>query len=284
MGASKKISCSKINSERNKSHKSVQIKKEKSGKSNTVDGWRKSVILKKVNKKRCNKKQNKRKPYSPEALRQALQAVDQGDSLRKAADAYGVSPATILRKRRNPEKIDSKKGPSTIFSTQEEQEIVSWVIYRAERGYPVTKPELLDSVQAYVTSLKRETPFVEGRPGRHWYDGFRKRHPELSIRTVQHLTADRASVTEEDMKEWFVEVDKHLTSKDLKNIEPSRVFNCDETSVKLCPKPAKVLTRKGARSVYKLVEENEKECLTTLFMYNAEGMTFKSFYAKYFVV
>lgn len=40
-------------------------------------------------------------------------------------------------------------------------------------GFPVTKNELLDSVQRLVKNLikkmpEREFPFVDGRPGRHW--------------------------------------------------------------------------------------------------------------------
>ncbi|TGZ46502.1 TIGD2 protein [Temnothorax longispinosus] len=124
----------------------------------------------------------------------------------------------------------------------------------------------------YITCLKKNTPFIDNKPGRHWYEGFQKRHPDFSTRTVaQHLTLVRASVTEEDLRGWFQEIGTYLTSKDLLNIHPSRVFNWDETNIQLCPKPEKILAKKGARSVYKVVDANEKESVTSLFMYNAEG-------------
>ena len=60
--------------------------------------------------------------------------------------------------------MNDRTRPATIFSDQEEQKILQWIVYRAKRGYPVTKSQLLDSVQSYVQSLKKETPFKDSRP------------------------------------------------------------------------------------------------------------------------
>lgn len=217
------------------------------------------------------KKNEKRKQYSPEALQRALKAISAGISIRKAADNCGVPATTLFRKNKNPDKIDCTIGPPTVLSKNEEQDIVDWLTYRAERGFPITKTELLDSIQSYIVSLGKKTPFTENRPGRHWCEGFFRRHRNLTIRTSQHLTLVRASVTEQDLRGWFSEVKKYLESKNLLNIHSSRVFNCDETNIQLCPKSDKVLVKKGARSVYKIVDANEKESVTSLFMYNAEG-------------
>ena len=130
---------------------------------------------------------------------------------------------------------------------------------------------MLDSVQLFVRDLKREIPFKESRPGRHWYEGFITRHNNLSIRTAQYLNIDRASITTEDLIAWFHEIETYLKSKNMLNIHASRIFNCDETNIQLCPKPDKVLTEKGAKSVYKVVDASEKESMTVLFMYNANG-------------
>ena len=268
-------------STRSKKNPKVEPVVEKSRKSSTANHKKSTlnkcknvVFLNKKNNKKCNnkKKTQKRKKFSLEDLQQAVEAVDKGSTLREAAQTYGVSPATILRRRKNPEKVNDRTGPATIFSDEEEQEIVQWIVYRAERGYPVTKSQLLDSVQSYVQGLKKETPFKDSRPGRHWFEGFRKRHPEISSRTAQTLIAPRALVTEEDLREWFTEIESYLRGKDLIHIDPTRIFNCDESSIQLCPKSEKVLTRKGSRTVYKVVEEGERECLSTLFMYSAAGV------------
>lgn len=39
----------------------------------------------------------------------------------------------------------------------------------------------------------------------------------------------------------------------------------------LCPKVDKVIVSKGAKSVYKVVDGDKKESITTLFMFNAVG-------------
>ena len=64
---------------------------------------------------------------------------------------------------------------------------------------------------------------------------------------------------------------KELESLNLINIEPARVFNCDERNIQFCPNPEDVLREKGARSVYKIVDALERECMTTLFLCSAAG-------------
>ena len=72
-------------------------------------------------------------------------------------------------------------------------------------GIPVTKYDLLSAVETYVTSSNKNTPFIANRPGRHWYEGFKRRHPEITIRTPQHLSHKKAEVTREDLQDWFRE-------------------------------------------------------------------------------
>nr|XP_033334412.1 uncharacterized protein LOC117225185 [Megalopta genalis]XP_033334413.1 uncharacterized protein LOC117225185 [Megalopta genalis] len=236
---------------------------------NVKSNVKSNIVFRKCNQQKIKKH---RKNYAPESLEKAVKAVNEGISLRKAAQMHCVPVTSIFRAAKNPTKIRSKCGPPTILTEQEEQDIIQWILYRAERGYPVRKEELLDSVQSYVTKLGRRTPFTHGRPGRHWYEKLCKRHPNITVRTSQNLSMTRASVTEENLRGWFGEIKTYLHSKNLIDIHPSRVYNCDETNVELTPKPDRVLTKKGAHTVYTVLDANEKESFTTLFMYNAEGL------------
>lgn len=137
-------------------------------------------------------------------------------------------------------------------------------------GFSITKNQLLTSVAILMKELKRDTPFKNGRPERSLLDGFFKRHPELSNRMAQNLTNSRASVTEKATRGWFAEIKSYLDNNNLSNIDSSRIFNCDESAFMLCPKGDKV--KKGDKAIYKFVNNDEKECLTTLFMVNAKGM------------
>ena len=153
-----------------------------------------------VNSGKTSKKKIKRLNYTSEHLDNALKAVNSGVSLRKAASAYGVPTATLGRKKNNPDAIKTKTGPETVLSKSEENEIVNWMLYKAEREIPVTKIELLDSVQKYVTMMQKKTLFINSHPSRHWYEGFRKRYPQLTVRKSQYLSLIRASVSQEDLQ------------------------------------------------------------------------------------
>lgn len=235
----------------------------------------KSII---VNKIKSNIKANsavekikdKRLKYTKEALNQALEAIKSGLSARKAASLYNVPQSTLSRRLRKPEV--GKSGPPTVLSTQMEKRIVDWVLYRSKHGHPVTANNLKDCIKVYVSDMKLQTPFTNDRPGRKWFDAFCKRHPILTLRTPQHLEKERASVTEENLRGWFKEVEEHLASKNLINIDPSRVFNCDETNVLLVPKGEKVLTTRGVRTVYKIMDGQAKESVTALLVYGANGV------------
>lgn len=81
----------------------------------------------------------------------------------------------------------------------------------------------------------------------------------------------RAAVTQDTLQEWFDEQKKYLESKNLLTISPTRIFNCDESSILLSPDGEKVLTERGSRAVYNISDAG-KECLTVLFMYSAAGI------------
>lgn len=212
----------------------------------------------------------KKKSYTPQNVETAVKAVQNGMSLRAASEKYNVPRSTISIKNKGKVPLNASMGPSTYLS-KEEEKLCEWIIYLGQRGFPVTKTKLLESVQALVTELGRETPFVNNKPGRHWLEAFLRRHPHLSKRIAQTLTSTRASVTEVALRNWFKEVEEHLTKLNLVLIDPSRVFNCDESGFRLCPELGHVIVKKGAKSVYTVVSGDEKECLTVLFMVNAAG-------------
>ena len=66
-------------------------------------------------------------------------------------------------------------------------------------------------------------------------------------------------------------IEAYLASKNLLDIAPSRIFNCDVSAFLLNPQPKKVLTSKNKTSAYTRITTEEKECLTVLITGNAEG-------------
>ena len=102
-------------------------------------------------------------------------------------------------------------------------------MYYGARGFPVTRTQLLECVQKLVVELKRYTPFKDNRPGRHWFESFCRRHPQIRPRVVQNLNNSRAAATETVLRKWFSDVQSHLESLNLVHIDPSRIYNLDES-------------------------------------------------------
>lgn len=99
------------------------------------------------------------------------------------------------------------------------------------------------------------------------------RHPELTRRVSQNLTSSRANLTENRIRQSFKEVEIYLRSTNNFDItsDPSLVFNFDETAFFLSPKADKVLVKRGDKTVYTFINNDEKECLTTLVTCSASG-------------
>lgn len=214
-----------------------------------------------------------RKDYTKEQILEAINAVTGGLPVATAAKQFGIPRTTLLSKTSGKIPVDCRMGPSTILTSQEETLLVQWILSLAKVHQPVTKEQLLDSVQLILLQQKRANPFTDGRPGRKWFESFLKRHPKITQRVSQNLTPSRENVTEEQIRQWFDEVKTYLESKQLTNIldDPTRVFNCDESAFFLQPKGGKVLAKRGASSVYTAGTNDDKENLTVLVTANAAG-------------
>ena len=191
---------------------------------------------------------------------------------RRAAAVFHVPRSTLYAKHKAMIPVEGARGSATYLTSEEENILVHWILYCSERGFPIMKSQLLGCVQKLVNELKRQTPFKDNKPGRHWFESFCRRHPEITQRVAQNLSASRASATEEVLRQWFQEVQQHLEKLQLLNIDPSRIFNLDESAFFLVPKADKVLARTGSKAVYKVVNGDEKESLTVLFNVSGNGV------------
>ena len=149
-------------------------------------------------------------------------------------------------------------------------------MHLAKTGHPQNKNDILDAVQKLVTDKKRQTPFTDDRPGETWYRSFLKRHPDIFVREPEGVSGIRAVVTEASIRKWFDTAKSYLSNQegsafDEIMADPRSVINTDETNVSLCPKTGKVLGPKGWKNVYDLKRGNEKDTLTVLGTFSADG-------------
>lgn len=216
----------------------------------------------------------KRLQYTEECMTKAVEAVKNGKmSAYRAHKEYGVPRTTLLDKVKGRVPVERKIGADTVLTKEEENLLVKWIFHVSQCGFPITKQQLIDSVQILVKNLDRENNFNNGRPGRKWYEGFLNRHADVSTRVSQNLTNARSNVSEDKIRRWFLEITNYLIEHNYYEItnDPTRLFNCDETAFFLSPKNDKVLVKKGEKAVYTFINNDEKECLTTLVTCNADG-------------
>ncbi len=148
-------------------------------------------------------------------------------------------------------------------------------------GYPITPMEFRFTVKRMLDIDGRKTPFnfdgVKNLPGKHWYNGFMKRHSlEISVRKSQSVSKSSACVTMGQIENWFKGCREYISKNFPGGLDaladPKRKFNCDETG---CPLDAKtnrigVLARRGSKQVFQ-VQQGTKQQITTEVCFNAAG-------------
>ena len=81
-----------------------------------------------------------------------------------------------------------------MLTSQEEGELVDWILLCAKRGFPITKAQLLESVRVICVKKRRINPFTNNTPGRSWYEFFMKRHQNISERVAENVCLNRAKL------------------------------------------------------------------------------------------
>jgi hypothetical protein len=150
--------------------------------------------------------------YSQEDLTRALNAIKNGTPCATASKRYKIPRTTLIGKIKGIYPEECRSGAPSVLTANEENILSEWIIIinMGRMGFPVSKDQLLDSVSLLVKNLGRSNHFTNGRPGRHWYELFSKRHPEISERIAQNLCASRAAVTKCKIQNWHKEVEDYF--------------------------------------------------------------------------
>ncbi|KAL1277156.1 hypothetical protein QQF64_023829 [Cirrhinus molitorella] len=134
-----------------------------------------------------------KKKYSKEVLREAVEEVKAGASLRATAKKFGIPHTTLQDYKKN--KYAHKPHPNSALMPAEEEALVSFIFWMADHGFPVTR----SLVKVLATGIIKEsgrhdstTVNLEKGPSGMWWSRFKARHPELASRMADSL--DRARV------------------------------------------------------------------------------------------
>lgn len=215
-----------------------------------------------------------RKTWTKSDMEGAIKDVEDNEySIRAAANKWGI-PNTTLSFWLQGLTTSTKRGSSTILSDEEEMEIVQWCQDMAEMGYGLEITQL----KTYVAHIcdTRANPFKNGFPGKSWWKGFKKRHPELALRTTEGIDKDRATMLRPSIVAAFYENLAKIYKG--KQYGPHQIWNCDETGVQAGRNCGmRVIAKKGSISVPYIVSKS-REWITILCCVNAAGQSIPGFY------
>lgn len=209
-----------------------------------------------------------------EGLEAAIDAVVKGVSIKKASQIFDLPYSKLyysVRPDVNQYCIAPRAG--AYLYPKEEDYLENYILKCAEQGLPRTAADISKAAHSIMSAFPRPTR-LEGYPGRHFVYNFIKRRPNLSFRSVSHLPAAGAKVSNESMDAWFEWFDVYLKNHgltDFYNNHPGNVFNCDESPLPANPKPKQAVGSKQSRRRYQLAKPNSKQMFTMLATANAEG-------------
>lgn len=231
---------------------------------------------KKVRKK-ASKTGTPRKIYSQDDLKRAIAMVRRRSwSLRKAAKTFGV-PHQTLHKRLNSSSPyeEVKSGPKPEVPLEVENEIEDFLIYCAQNGFPRSRLNLVCDVKNILDNLKLKTKFVDNKPSLSWVSRFVRRHPRLRLKGSEHHAAGKGAVTKIAVKGHFSHVAKNLKRRGIEQLlmDAKRKLNMDEAGFRFNVNSGKVIGVKG-QTTQRLCDGNEKECVTVVFCFSADGNMF----------
>ena len=145
--------------------------------------------------------------------------------------------------------LDRGEGEVRIIPATVENAVVDKVTAAARAGFPATKRQFLLKVGALVKSLGLKTQFKDGIPRKDYWQGIKKRRPDLVIRTPQNCASNRLhTMTRTVIDKYFDDLEKLVNELDLAQ-KPSQIWNCDETGLQFSPHASKVIAQKGARTI-----------------------------------
>ena len=211
------------------------------------------------------------KEYHQEKLCRAYEEVKDGRlSIRRAAEQYGIPKSTLADRISGRVKFGAHSGPPRYLSDSEEKELASFICQSARIGYARTKKEILAVVEAVLASKSNCGGTIQLSNG--WWESFRKRHPYLTLRSIEKLSYARFLATDDVViNHYFDLLEQTLEDNDLLE-KPSLIYNCDETGLPLNHTPSAVVGVRGQKHP-RIITSGRKQQITVLCCTNAAGNT-----------
>ena len=216
-----------------------------------------SPYVKKVRPKKMSQ-------YEEANLDKAVQECKDGNmSVRAAAAHYSVPKSTLHDRLRETHSKDH--GRPTVLSSDEEDYLCEMVKQCADWGFPFTEKDLQKFVMVYLDKRGSVTRFKDNMPTHMFVDRFIQRHPDLGLRKTNLIKRARASVSAEDIEQFFTRYEKVVAG-----VPPENILNYDETNLRDDPGSKKCLFKKGTKYCER-VRNSSKQSISIMVCGSATG-------------
>ena len=143
---------------------------------------------------------------------------DHSLTVTTAARKYNVPRKTLDDRIKGKVVHGTHPGVSTVLTAKEESALVVYLVYMAQRGYPLTRTLTKAFAMAIAVRSGNEGRFGKEGPSGHWWTGFRQRHPEVTLRKPDKLERSCAdALNPVVVKEYFELLGGVLEKNGLKN-------------------------------------------------------------------
>ncbi len=134
----------------------------------------------------------KNRQYTTKKLDDAVSAVRAKTmGYKKASKLYGIPKTTLVDHVLGRYTPGGNPGRPPVIPAKYEEALIKQIIKASNVGFGITKKQLLVKVARMCTSLKIPNPFRKGIPGDDWWQGLKRRHPNLVLRKPEKLATAR---------------------------------------------------------------------------------------------
>ena len=161
--------------------------------------------------------------YSEGDIAQAINAVRNGVSIRRAALDWGIPRKTLHNRFTGTQPRKDAFESRQRLSKVQESHLAEWIHTQVALGLPPTHAQL-HAFAERVLVVKGDTKPL----GKRWVNQFIKRNPSIKAQRSQRIDSLRINGASTDIiKQWF----RHLAIPKIKTIKPANRWNMDEAGL-----------------------------------------------------
>jgi len=131
----------------------------------------------------------RRKAWTQESMEAAVEAcTSESKGLRESSRTFNVPVETLRRRVNGMVPVNCRPGPKPVLSEEEEEQLSKYCVEMADLGFGLQHDDVQRLAYQIAERSGHKHPFTDGSAGRGWFEGFRSRHSNLTLRTPQSLS------------------------------------------------------------------------------------------------